>query len=276
LKRKPHEEEERDPLDRIVQKHAANDYDRARYRKQNAVEFSREKEKSLHEADRAGMIEEFRVDRELAMQEFKDQLNNARMAQLKMGSPKIPRNKTAEPVWDTPGSKRNQPDRFDRVNLEWEVQEVKVKRCNIALENLKEYEAGEAEREAQRARVQAAIAVERQRTKQEKERTRAIDDFKEERERAWTDYERQLENMTGKSPVLRSPRVKKSPPRSNRPSGSPATTPSTRPGGANNSTIVTDDAQILHRTKGFGFSTPNPDSPARAANRALAGELAQA
>ena len=65
------------------QKHSENDYDRSRYRKQNAVEISREKEKSLHEADRAGMIEEFRVDRELAMQEFKDQLQGAKTAQLK-------------------------------------------------------------------------------------------------------------------------------------------------------------------------------------------------
>ena len=67
---------------------------------------------------------------------------------------------------------------------------------------LQEYEAGEAEREAQRAQVQASIAVERQRLKLEKERTRAIDDFKDERQRAWTDYEKQLEGMTGKSPVV--------------------------------------------------------------------------
>jgi hypothetical protein len=244
-------------LDAIVQKQHMIDQNRERVRKQKMVESSREKAKANHETLRQSMIEEFREDRELAMEEFKQALEDVKVVQLNVssGGPRVNRSDSiSEELRQKLSPKFPTTCQSPSKQTTWQLQEVKVKRFNLALENERENEIAEEQRQANREARQIQAQVEKKRYTDEHERKTAIDDFGKERIAAWKQYEEQLEASGDNKPQLRSPRTTKSPAQAS------------RPGGPMNSTMVTHDGQIIHRSKGCGFNnTPPAAAAARAA-----------
>eukprot|EP00994_Dinema_validum_P008308 NODE_746_length_1374_cov_53.409057_g548_i0.p1 GENE.NODE_746_length_1374_cov_53.409057_g548_i0~~NODE_746_length_1374_cov_53.409057_g548_i0.p1 ORF type:complete len:283 (-),score=46.77 NODE_746_length_1374_cov_53.409057_g548_i0:446-1294(-) len=200
-KRLEHVEEVRRPLPVLLQEQDLQDNDRMSLRTDMASARQLEVDRHQQEVTRAHEINDFRLNRERAMEEFQQQLEVGRKEQPVLYTPMSPKARSPSPPSNrSPPKPPLEAVPTTPLNHVWAPITRQVVRVDMAREAAKEDEIHEQERAEMREARQGLYAYTQTVHGEQTHRHDAIQEFAVERDIAWRKFQEELAQQV--SPTL--------------------------------------------------------------------------